>query len=152
MVDLISKRVVIWYPCCPNEPYPELHFRVVFRRHPQFYIYHMILPCLFLSVLSLVVFYLPPDCGEKVTFSITNLLALVVFQQIFAENMPPSSDDSPVIGIMILEYGFVWWSGNRKHIPEKSLTCGRLIIIGHVSTEKRFTRIISCREYRDPFV
>ncbi|XP_072014930.1 acetylcholine receptor subunit beta-like [Amphiura filiformis] len=58
----------------------------------------MVLPCLLLSILSLLVFYLPPDCGEKLTLSITNLLALVVFQQIIAENMPPSSDDSPLIG------------------------------------------------------
>ena len=49
-------------------------------------------------MMSLLVFYLPPDCGEKLTLSITNLLALVVFQQIIAENMPPSGDDSPIIG------------------------------------------------------
>ena len=91
------KKEIVTYLCCP-EPYPELHYRLVFKRYPSFYIYYMILPCLFLSVLSLLVFYLPPDCGEKLTLSITNLLALVVFQQLIAENMPPSSDDSPIIG------------------------------------------------------
>ena len=97
MVAVRTKRKVVKYLCCP-EPYPEVHYRVIFKRHHEFYIYYMVLPCVFLSALSLLVFYLPPDCGEKLTLSITNLLALVVFQQIIAENMPPSSDDSPIIG------------------------------------------------------
>ena len=97
MVAVGSKREVTTYPCCP-EPYPNIHYRLIFKRHPKFYIHYMVLPCVFLSTLSLLVFYLPPDCGEKLTLSITNLLALVVFQQIIAENMPPSSDDSPIIG------------------------------------------------------
>ncbi|XP_072014940.1 neuronal acetylcholine receptor subunit alpha-10-like [Amphiura filiformis] len=97
LVAFRSRRVVTKYICCP-EPYPEIHYRLVFKRQAAFYIYYMVLPCLLLSILSLLVFYLPPDCGEKLTLSITNLLALVVFQQIIAENMPPSSDDSPLIG------------------------------------------------------
>ena len=96
MIDVRAKRIVSKYVCCP-EPYPEIHYRLVFRRYPQFYIYYMILPCLFLSVLSCLVFYLPPDCGEKLTLSITNLLALVVFQQIIAKNVPPSADESSII-------------------------------------------------------
>ncbi|XP_072021464.1 neuronal acetylcholine receptor subunit alpha-2-like [Amphiura filiformis] len=97
MVAVRSRRIVTTYLCCP-EPYPEIQYRLVFKRYPTFYLFYMVLPCVFLSVLSLLVFYLPPNCGEKLTLSITNLLALVVFQQLIAENMPPSSDDSPVIG------------------------------------------------------
>ncbi|XP_072051148.1 neuronal acetylcholine receptor subunit alpha-9-like [Amphiura filiformis] len=101
MVAVRAKRVVKKYLCCP-EPYPEIHYLLVFKRHAAFYIFYMVLPCLFLSILSLLVFYLPPDCGEKLTLSITNLLALVVFQQLIAENMPPSSENSPVIGTYFL--------------------------------------------------
>ena len=49
-----------------------------------------------------MVFFLPPECGEKLTLSITNLLAMVVFQQLIAETMPPTGDDSPIIG----KFGF----------------------------------------------
>ncbi|XP_072014246.1 neuronal acetylcholine receptor subunit alpha-10-like [Amphiura filiformis] len=101
MVAVRAKRLVVTYLCCP-EPYPEIHYLLVFKRHAAFYIFYMVLPCLFLSILSLLVFYLPPDCGEKLTLSITNLLALVVFQQIIAENMPPSAEESPVIGTYFL--------------------------------------------------
>ncbi|XP_072024620.1 neuronal acetylcholine receptor subunit alpha-9-like [Amphiura filiformis] len=101
MVDIRFKREVVHYLCCP-EPYPEVHFTLVFKRSPAFYIYYMIVPCILLSILSLLVFYLPPDCGEKLTLSITNLLALVVFQQMIAANMPPTSEDSPIIGTYFL--------------------------------------------------
>ncbi|XP_072014951.1 neuronal acetylcholine receptor subunit beta-3-like [Amphiura filiformis] len=128
LVAFRSRRIVTKYLCCPA-PYPEVQYRLVFKRHAAFYIYYMVLPCLFLSILSLLVFYLPPDCGEKLTLSITNLLALVVFQQIIAENMPPSSDDSPVIGtyficmiamvcISVISTGFVMHvSGISQPMP-----------------------------------
>ncbi|XP_072021489.1 neuronal acetylcholine receptor subunit alpha-6-like [Amphiura filiformis] len=97
MVAVRQKGIIFKFACCPGH-YMEVQYRLVLKRHAAFYLFYMVLPCLFLSILSLLVFYLPPDCGEKLTLSITNLLALVVFQQIIAENIPPSSDDSPVIG------------------------------------------------------
>ena len=45
-----------------------------------------------------MVFYLPSDCGEKLTLSITNLLALVVFQQVISDSMPPNGDEPPILG------------------------------------------------------
>ena len=95
--DVTVYREIKRYVCCP-EPYPELVFTLVLQRRSDFYLSYLILPCMFLSGLSLLVFYLPPECGEKLTLSITNLLALVVFQQLIAESMPPSGDDPPLIG------------------------------------------------------
>ncbi|XP_072014971.1 neuronal acetylcholine receptor subunit beta-2-like isoform X2 [Amphiura filiformis] len=96
MVAVREKGRTFTFACCP-EPYGEIQYRLVFKRHATFYISYMVLPCLLLSILSLLVFYLPSDCGEKLTLSITNLLALVVFQEIIAENMPPTAEDSPII-------------------------------------------------------
>ena len=101
MVAVRAKRLVYSWVCCP-EPFAHIKYYLVFKRYPKFYIYYLILPCLLLSVLSLLVFYLPPDCGEKLTLAITNLLALTVFQQIIAEHIPPSTDDSPVIGKLVM--------------------------------------------------
>ncbi|XP_072030668.1 neuronal acetylcholine receptor subunit beta-4-like [Amphiura filiformis] len=98
--DMVSGKVqkgTKKYICCP-EPYYELNYRLIFKRQYEFYVLYLILPCVFLSSLSLMVFYLPPECGEKLTLSITNLLAMVVFQQLIAETMPPTGDDSPLIG------------------------------------------------------
>ena len=102
--DLQSVTVrsrTLWYSCCPNN-FSEVVYRLTFRRRAQFYVIHLIIPSTLLSTLSLLVFYLPPDCGEKLTLAITNLLALVVFQQVMAEHMPPSGDDSPIIGMLLV--------------------------------------------------
>ncbi len=45
---------------------------------------------------------------------------------------------------------FDFKSGNC--IIDPRLLYGDIINIERVSTEKRFNRIISCREYRDPFI
>ncbi|XP_072030313.1 neuronal acetylcholine receptor subunit alpha-6-like [Amphiura filiformis] len=97
MVSVKVRKGTKKYLCCP-EPYYELNYRLIFKRQYEFYVLYLILPCVFLSSLSLMVFYLPPECGEKLTLSITNLLAMVVFQQLIAETMPPTGDDSPLIG------------------------------------------------------
>ncbi|XP_072016672.1 neuronal acetylcholine receptor subunit alpha-10-like [Amphiura filiformis] len=99
--SVTNRREVTKYQCCP-EPYYDLIYTIIFRRNSSFYITYLILPCVFLAALSLLVFYLPPDCGEKLTLSITNLLALVVFQQLVAETMPPSGEESPILGTFFL--------------------------------------------------
>ena len=49
----------------------------------------------------MLVFYLPPDSGEKVSLGVTVLLALTVFLLIVAETMPPQSENIPLIGEII---------------------------------------------------
>ena len=97
LLEVHTDREVTYYTCCP-EPYPELIYSLILKRRSSFYITYLIVPCIFLSVLSLLVFYLPAECGEKLTLSITNLLALVVFQQLVADSMPPSGEKPPLIG------------------------------------------------------
>ena len=101
MVSVKVSRKESKYSCCPAE-FAELYYHLIFKRRSEFYVIYLICPCVFLSLLSLLVFYLPADCGEKLTLSITNLLALVVFQQVIAETMPPSGDGSPIIGAKII--------------------------------------------------
>ena len=51
-----------------------------------------------LSSLTLLVFCLPPDSGEKVALGITVLLAFSVFMLAIAEKMPETSESIPLIG------------------------------------------------------
>ncbi|XP_066271914.1 neuronal acetylcholine receptor subunit beta-4-like isoform X1 [Branchiostoma lanceolatum] len=67
-------------------------------RKPLFYIVNMIVPIILLTLLSILVFYLPVDCGEKVGLCINILLALVVFLLLIADIIPSTSLDIPLIG------------------------------------------------------
>jgi len=45
-----------------------------------------------------MVFVLPIASGEKVSFTVTLMLALAVFQLILGEMLPPSAETLPLIG------------------------------------------------------
>ncbi|KER27170.1 LOW QUALITY PROTEIN: hypothetical protein T265_13838 [Opisthorchis viverrini] len=55
----------ISYPCCP-EKYPDISFYIEMRRQSAFYTYILILPSVLLSVLTAVVFWLPPETPSKI--------------------------------------------------------------------------------------
>jgi len=60
-----GKKTVLTYPCCP-EPYPDLTFYIVMERIPIFYSIVLIVPCILLSLLTLVSFWLPPETPAKI--------------------------------------------------------------------------------------
>ncbi|XP_062608981.1 neuronal acetylcholine receptor subunit alpha-10-like [Saccostrea cucullata] len=100
---LISVRVqrnVVQYTCCP-EPFPDVTFFVHIRRRTLYYMYNVIFPCIMMSALTLLVFCLPPDSGEKIALGITVLLAFSVFMLAVAENLPETSEFVPLISIYL---------------------------------------------------
>jgi nicotinic acetylcholine receptor len=86
-----------YYPCCA-EPYPDIIFYLLLRRKSLFYTVNVIIPCVGISFLSVLVFYLPSDSGEKVSLSISILLSLTVFFLLLAEIIPPTSMSVPLLG------------------------------------------------------
>ena len=103
LLDIKVIRTEEVYPCCP-EPYPDVRFYIVMRRRTLYYLFNIIFPCLWLTVLSLLGFWLPPDSGEKVTLGITVLLAFSVFMLLIAESMPATSEFVPLIGKVVHKY------------------------------------------------
>lgn len=101
LINIMVKRNVIYYPCCPEEPYPDVTFYIFIRRRILYYLFNIILPCIWLSILSLITFWLPPDSGEKITLGITVLLAFSVFMLLIAENIPATSETVPLIGVYL---------------------------------------------------
>lgn len=90
-----------YYPCC-EEPYTDIFFHLVLRRKSLFYTVNVIIPCVGISFLSVLVFYLPSDSGEKVSLSISILLSLTVFFLLLAEIIPPTSKSVPLLGKYLL--------------------------------------------------
>ena len=60
-------RNVKFYTCC-DEPYLDITFNITMRRKTLFYTVNLIIPCMGISFLTVLVFYLPSDSGEKVIF------------------------------------------------------------------------------------
>lgn len=86
------------YMCCP-EPYHDITYRVRIKRRALYYAMYLIIPCAMISVLTLLVFLLPPDCNERMTVGMAILVGLSFFFLLVAENMPATSEAVPLVGM-----------------------------------------------------
>ena len=104
--------------------HPDITFYMTLRRKTLFYTVNLIIPCVGISFLTVLVFYLPSDSGEKVrknclklksgkrhrtlisalqvTLCISILLSLTVFFLLLAEIIPPTSLAVPLLGKYLL--------------------------------------------------
>ena len=75
----------------------KLQFSLALKRKSQYSIINVIVPIVLLSIMDLLVFWLPPESGEKVSLGITVLLSFSVFLLVVDERMPRTSDTIPLL-------------------------------------------------------
>uniref|UniRef100_A0A8C3B1Y1 Cholinergic receptor, nicotinic, delta (muscle) n=1 Tax=Cyclopterus lumpus TaxID=8103 RepID=A0A8C3B1Y1_CYCLU len=80
-----------------SNKHQDITFYLVIKRKPLFYIVNIIIPCVLISFLASLVYYLPADSGEKMTLSISVLLAQSVFLLLISQRLPETSMSVPLI-------------------------------------------------------
>ncbi|XP_056397697.1 5-hydroxytryptamine receptor 3A-like [Hyla sarda] len=75
----------------------ELQYMIVIRRKPLFYSMTLIIPSIFLMVMDISGFYLPPESGERISFKITLLLGYSVFLIVISDTLPGVG--TPLLGV-----------------------------------------------------
>ena len=81
-----------------EEFYPDLTFNITLRRKTLFYTCNLIIPCVLLSFLTVLTFYLPSESGENISLCISILLSLTVFVLLLNDLIPATSLVVPLIG------------------------------------------------------
>ena len=71
------KYTIVWKPYVEQQD--VLVFKFILKRYSGFYLLNLIFLICVLGILNLFVFLLPPESGERVGYSITVLLSIVVF-------------------------------------------------------------------------
>ena len=83
-----------------EDRYVDFYFRI--KRHVFFLTLNLVAPVLVLAALNLFVFVIPHDSGERISFSITMMLAFVVFLSATSEALPESSTSTCIFNIFLM--------------------------------------------------
>ncbi|XP_030071927.1 LOW QUALITY PROTEIN: acetylcholine receptor subunit delta [Microcaecilia unicolor] len=84
--------------CLESTKYQDITFYLIIKRKPLFYIINIIIPCVLISFMVNLVFYLPANSGEKMTLSISVLLAQAVFLLLISQRLPRTALAVSLIG------------------------------------------------------
>lgn len=96
--DVKSKRNLLTYGCCEGK-FPDVTYRLELRRRTLFYMMNFILPCVLIAVLTLLVFLLPPESGERMSFGVTVLLSFTILLLMLMAKLPATSKVIPLIAV-----------------------------------------------------
>ena len=72
------------------------------RRKPEFIIVNVIIPIICMSLMNIMVFVLPAESGERVSYSMTVLLATAVFLTLVGDTLPKVSSPMPLLCYYLL--------------------------------------------------
>ena len=68
------------YAMSPLENWPVVHYQLKLERAIAFYVYVMLFPSIMLTAACFAVLFVSPDCGERLGYGITIILAMEVYK------------------------------------------------------------------------
>ncbi|KAK0404777.1 hypothetical protein QR680_017621 [Steinernema hermaphroditum] len=99
LMEMRAIREVVQFPTDGGARWPMIVIRIRMHRRPLFYVFNHILPCVLISSMAVLGFFMPPETGEKINMCITTMLSMGVYLQSITESIPPTSEAVPLIGM-----------------------------------------------------
>ena len=72
------------------------------ERKPLFVVINILSPIIFLSFMNVLLFMIPIESGERISFCITVLLAIAVFLTLVGDNLPKTSNPMSILSYYLL--------------------------------------------------
>uniref|UniRef100_A0A8D0UNG8 5-hydroxytryptamine receptor 3B n=3 Tax=Sus scrofa TaxID=9823 RepID=A0A8D0UNG8_PIG len=79
--------------------FAQIQFNVVIRRRPLAYVVSLLIPSIFLMLVDLGSFYLPPTCRARIVFKSSVLVGYTVFRVNMSDEVPRSTVSTPLIEV-----------------------------------------------------
>ncbi|CAD6186906.1 unnamed protein product [Caenorhabditis auriculariae] len=99
--DFRVKKYMKVYDCCPH-PFPDVTYFMVLQRSPSYYIFSLVIPSAFITVVTIVGFFTPHSTTgentEKVSLGVTALLSMAIIMMMVSDEVPATSEVIPLIG------------------------------------------------------
>ncbi|XP_067665978.1 acetylcholine receptor subunit beta-like [Haliotis asinina] len=77
-------------------------FTLSLTRKPMFHIVSTIIPVMLLSFASTLVFYVPPDTGEKISYALSMLLSYVLLLSVVSDDIPETSKEVSAMAVYLV--------------------------------------------------
>ena len=87
------------YACCPHKYY-DITFILTLKRYSEYYENNIIIPTFATASLIIVTLIIPWSSGERISFAITVMLAIIVFLLILSDSLP-KSNNTPLLSRII---------------------------------------------------
>ncbi|XP_072518619.1 5-hydroxytryptamine receptor 3B-like [Salminus brasiliensis] len=97
--ELLSVPSHYWKMNLGDRDYAHIQFNVLIRRRPLLYVVSVLIPSIFLMVVDVISFYLPPNSGTRITFKTSILLGYTVFRVNMMDEIPATAIKTPLIGV-----------------------------------------------------
>ncbi|KAF1752523.1 hypothetical protein GCK72_019078 [Caenorhabditis remanei] len=89
LVDFRYRNNLKYYDCCPN-PYPDISYFFAIKRNPSYYLFTLIIPSAFITIVTVIGFFTPHSSTgentEKVSLGVTALLSLAIICKFHSQN------------------------------------------------------------------
>ncbi|XP_030638859.1 5-hydroxytryptamine receptor 3B [Chanos chanos] len=100
--ELLSVPSHYWQLHMDNRDYAHIQFSMLIRRRPLLYVVGVLIPSMFLMVVDIISFYLPPNSGTRITFKTSILLGYTVFRVNLMDELPATAVKTPLIGMFFV--------------------------------------------------
>ena len=81
----------IWNICVDSS---ALSYYIIIWRRTAYYMVNFVMPAVLINIISLFVFMMPSESGEKITLAISAMLNMTVFLMAVVDNLPPTDKTS----------------------------------------------------------
>ena len=100
VLSLTTANSTVYYDL-NDRPYSRIHYAFKLRRRALYHILNTLFPAILMASLTIFVFKLPHESGERIGMSLTVLLAYAVYLTLISDDIPRTSKSVSILSLYL---------------------------------------------------